>query len=523
MIRRLSPGDRIERSVDKVVIGAGTVGLVVASELAKRGYSVICLESGEETQIGDEHPLNAVVQARRDYDGAAHGRFRCLGGTSTRWGGALIPFLRADLARAGWPIDPDELYRHVPDVEALFDLPAGSYGLPGQLGADGGGFVARLAKWPPFARRNVARLLDRTVRRSERLEVWLAASATDFRVEGDRLTRVVSRSPEGGELSVDAAEVLFCAGAIETTRLLLLLDRQNDGRIFAPDDQLGRYFGDHHSIVVADLDPIDRKALNQLAGFRFEPGGAMRNLRFEIDETSTLREKLPPLYAHIAFDAGDRGGFAALRNLYRLVQQRRYPSWALVAELMRSVPWLVRAIWWRFVRKRLLYPATAAVQLHIAIEQHPDPLNRVRLSDDARDAFGLPLGVIDWDVSAEDHAGMRRAIAAFEEYWRSSGLSGLAAMRPRSADEIARALSDSGGIFHPVGSTRMGRTAESAVVDDDLRPFRLRNAMILSTSVLPASGGANPTMMLLLLAFRYLNRLHPAPPQSQSEEQAGRS
>jgi choline dehydrogenase-like flavoprotein len=40
-----------------------------------------------------------------------------------------------------------------------------------------------------------------------------------------------------------------------------------------------------------------------------------------------------------------------------------------------------------------------------------------------------------------------------------------------------------------------------------LRPFRLRNTTVLSTSVLPNGGGANPTMMLMLLAFRCIDRL----------------
>jgi len=44
-------------------------------------------------------------------------------------------------------------------------------------------------------------------------------------------------------------------------------------------------------------------------------------------------------------------------------------------------------------------------------------------------------------------------------------------------------------------------------VDGDLRPYGLANATVLATSVLPNSGGANPTMMLMMLAFRASDRL----------------
>src|SRR5271168_2103562 len=56
------------------------------------------------------------------------------------------------------------------------------------------------------------------------------------------------RSGEESErprLSIKAREVLSAAGAIESTRLLLLVDRQHGDRLFEPHGILGRYFYDH--------------------------------------------------------------------------------------------------------------------------------------------------------------------------------------------------------------------------------------------------------------------------------------
>jgi choline dehydrogenase-like flavoprotein len=119
MIATLRDDDRAERSVDVLVIGAGPVGLVTAVTMAQRGLSVLCLESGGMQQDADEHPLNEVIHTGLHYDGAAHGRFRCLGGTSTRWGGAMIPLQHADVEHADWPIAHDDIVRFLPDVEAL--------------------------------------------------------------------------------------------------------------------------------------------------------------------------------------------------------------------------------------------------------------------------------------------------------------------------------------------------------------------------------------------------------------------
>lgn len=507
MIQHLGAKEQLEKSVDVLVIGAGTVGLIAATRLAEAGKSVICLESGTESQDSEEHPFNTVTHRRRHYDGAAHGRFRCLGGTSTRWGGALIPFQAGDLASANWPIPYAEIAPHVPEVEKLFQLDTGPYDFPELGGLPQGTFLSRMAKWPPFAKRNTANLTAAAIRSHPDLNIWLNATATDFTVAQGRLTRVTARSPDGGAITVTAGEVLFCTGAIETTRLLLLLDQQNDGAIFAPDDVLGRYFSDHLSVVVANLRPKKRKALNMLTGFRFERSGTMRNLRFELASDTPLRATLPPCFAHVAFKTDETGGFNALRDAMRHLQQRKAPPLGVLFKLVRSAPWLLRAVWWRFVHQRLLYPDDACMQLHMVIEQVANRDSRITLSTEQRDAFGLPRADIDWDIEPADVAALDDATAAFARAWAASDLEALASLERQDPATLADDLRNSGGIFHPVGSTRMGNTPQDGAVDKDLRPFRLSNTTVLATSVLPASGGANPTMMLVLLALRAIERI----------------
>jgi choline dehydrogenase-like flavoprotein len=53
----------------------------------------------------------------------------------------------------------------------------------------------------------------------------------------------------------------------------------------------------------------------------------------------------------------------------------------------------------------------------------------------------------------------------------------------------------------------MGTGPGDGVVDTDLRTFRVPNISVVSTSVFPTIGGANPTMTLMLAALRAADRL----------------
>src|SRR4051812_2284997 len=95
---------------DTVVVGGGTLGLLVAATLAGRGQRVCVVEAGEPVAS----PPAGVFAARstgKHHAGATLGRAIGLGGTSTLWGGQLAMFGPDDLARTGheWPLRYDEL------------------------------------------------------------------------------------------------------------------------------------------------------------------------------------------------------------------------------------------------------------------------------------------------------------------------------------------------------------------------------------------------------------------------------
>ena len=191
----------VSRQGDVLVVGAGVAGLLIATRLSHAGVRVIVLESGSEHQEGDSHPLNEVEYARAVYAGATDGRARCLGGTSTLWGGAMLPYQAADLTMAGWPIAPEALALYEKQVEELFELPGGCYEVDDPMyraDRNSCSYVGRLPKWPVFRRRSLATLFDKELRSCKGPEVWLNAAATGFTfAEDGRIHAVTATAPNG--------------------------------------------------------------------------------------------------------------------------------------------------------------------------------------------------------------------------------------------------------------------------------------------------------------------------------------
>ena len=511
-----------ELTAEVAVIGAGIAGLMLAARLARQGSHVVVLESGgQRPPATSSDDLNVVEQVGQPYRGALEGRMRGLGGTSRLWGGAMLPFLPCDMEghTAGWSVDwPVSLADVEPsfvEIERTFALPPGGYLASEQHPGVDDRFILRCAKWPSFHLRNLTNTLEAELR-DRLIDIWTNATVTGLSLgEDGRISRISAASHNGNKLSVSAPFVVMAAGAIESTRLLLLIDATHDMRVFAPDGHLGRYFFDHLSTAAARIEPTDQKRLNLMFALKFEHGG-MRDLRIEPSPELRRAHALPAAFAHVAALTDETGGFAALRDVYRNLQQRSGVGWEQLSRLMLDLPWLMRAAWWRFVNQRLLYPRQSKFELVLVTEQKPNAESTITLSRTERDSLGVPRARIDWRTCEADMAGFGALQSQLCAFWRDSAFSRLGAVRPTPRDVWQPRLQSDSDVFHPGGTTRMGKSRATGVVDGELRAFRVPNLTVVSTSSFPTGGGANPTFMLMAFALRAANRI-------ASEVRRGRS
>lgn len=480
-------------AADVAVIGAGLAGIVLANALTRAGLSVLLLESGGERQIEEVHPLNAVELTAQNYRGATEGRFRGLGGTSTRWGGALLPYLASDFAphscawHRGWGIETAELDPYLASIEHDFGVCAGSYEGAGELESALPSFLPRRPKWPKFQRRSTGTIYRQAILNDPRLTVWMHATVTEIRMAEGRVTGLKAQSTAGHALEAETARVAIAAGAIETTRLLLLLERAQGGGVFAKTSPLGAGFHDHLSAPIAELELKDRAAVTRLFCFSFVPGG-MRNLRYELGRDARMAAALPAAFLHVAFTRQAQSGFDGLRGVYQAIQRGARPAFTDIAAIVADLPWFLRAAWWRFAERRVLPPGGARFELHLVTEQKPDPHNRITLSPAKTDVFGQPLARIHWQVHEDDCWLFSQIAELALSQWAAGPLARLAALKARDREAIRHDLVEGGGIYHPAGTARMGARAADSVVDTQLRVHGLDGLWAVATSVFPTVG-----------------------------------
>lgn len=118
---------------DICVIGAGVAGILLASRLGHGGKHVHLLEAGGLELEERSQRLYGMEIAGEPHSGVEEGRFRTFGGSSTRWGGQLLPFtgdvLHPDqrLGMPVWPIELAELEPYYVEVQKVMGVSASPF------------------------------------------------------------------------------------------------------------------------------------------------------------------------------------------------------------------------------------------------------------------------------------------------------------------------------------------------------------------------------------------------------------
>ena len=497
-----------ELQADVCIVGAGAAGIYLTLQLARQGLSVVLLEAGPAICTDAESLGFGSFFSAAPYPGATVGRFFGMGGSTSRWGGLLVPHTAHDL-RAG--AEPDKAWVHIVDtvnekkshvLQQLgyrngpdFDEYAARF-----LGEAGGslrefGIDTQAALILPFGLKNLVRLLDHIPAGVAPPRVFHNAVVESWTVEvgqrGDpQIANAHARSRNHKTLAVRASKFVIAAGAIESARILLEINESASQPVLTSSAAIGCNLADHLSVSIADVAPESLGSVVQLFAPRFS-GAWMRSFRFL--ERSPA-QNAPRAFAHFIFSNPGRA-HALAKEALGAIQARRIPSVTLGA-LGVSLGDLMQLAYGRFVKSKLFISEGVSVHLQLDMEQVPTPDNRVSLLDH-KDIYGRRAIRINWRVSDSDLLEITKTASRFLAVWPDVK-AGLPGLKPRFNGSDGIKPYD---VYHPVGTCRMGVDA-LAVVDLDLKAAGVQNLWVSSTGVLPSAGTANPTFTMLCLTHR---------------------
>jgi choline dehydrogenase-like flavoprotein len=484
-----------------VIIGAGTVGLFLAVNLAQAGIPTIVLEAGGQA-ADTRRSAQTAVSVGVPHAGIATGRAFGLGGTSTLWAGQLAEFDEIDLLAPGkeWPLKYSELQRWYQAVYSFLQITPvepPSIAVGSGDGPDSG--IERFAtSWLP--RPNFASRFRADISSNPLLTVVLNATVSEITVDGSVATAVYARIPGGAKIRISGHRFVFACGTLETSRFFLSTQRLFDVP-WKYNENIGVYFQDHLVGKVATTQILNENKFRDFfehgfsSGIKFQP--KLRNA------PSFKRPAYSGVVGSFAFPSRFQERFDELKSLVRtFASGLSFSGLGTFALDLWSLGHALFPVAIRFARhRRIMVFLDQGTEFIVQAEQIPTATSAIRLMDETCQRDGLFRAAVHWSLDGGEVDNINDFVRRADGYLQRKQIARLQIdQRLLSGDRsILTRLVD---FYHQAGGMCASSSASTGVVDSDCRVWGTANVFVAGASVFPTSSHANVTLTALALTAR---------------------
>jgi choline dehydrogenase-like flavoprotein len=483
-----------------VVIGSGAGGGTVSNELAQRGIDVVCLEAGNRLSLADVVNDSAAMDQKMGWHdkrlGAPVWLCKTVGGTTMRWSGVTPRFRDfefrprstygelGDSSLIDWPLTLEELLPYYDKAEGKMGI-SGTHGTPPSfetsnfkvLRAGGQRIGYRQITSERSAINSVARdgrpacqqigfcwagcavgakwsTLYTEIPKAERTDHFeLRTGAMALKIEHDangKVRSVVYADANGAVQEQKARAVCVAGNVVETTRLL-----HNSRSSLFPEGlgnssgHLGRNYMRHVMSLTLAIMP---------GPVNFHRGTRQSGIILDEQRHDDSR--------------GFAGGY--------------------IIETAADQPYGIAAMigGWGREAADFMDQYTHIAGCWITGEDPPQAHNRITFHATERDAYGLPVPVLEYTDHSNSTAMRQHAVRQSESLYESLGAKRLES-RP-----------DVGGGCHNMGVARMSDRPADGVTNRWGRLHDIPNLFVSDGSLFPSSAAPNPTLTIVALAIR---------------------
>jgi choline dehydrogenase-like flavoprotein len=502
-------------STDICIVGTGAAGFACAVSLLNSGLKVLVLEGGSKKYneaAADLHRANVV---NHPHTGIHDARERVIGGTTTKWGGQALPFMREDfeirdhVPNSGWPLSLQDLlpyYKKAEEVLGTDSTVPFEYDPWKDWKIEKPDFDSKkvsllITKWckiPNFA-------IQHNHKISASANVILLSNANVLEIlPGDNLSKVKSlriASLKGKQGTVEAKYFIAAGGAIETVRLFLNSKKFGEKGLGNNGGLVGKFFQDHVAAIVGQIKPFSRERLKSVFdpfyknGFKYFP-------RIKLNPETASDKKILHASGQIVFVDDDESVLGHAKSIMADLKQKKLPRFNKIKHLLNPfgiVEVIKGGIRWKF-KNRGSSPKHGPIWLEVHSEQEPSDTSYIML-DEAVDAFGMPRVRFHWTISDLTLETIRQTAQIIKQEFKKNNLGQIELeqwVKGNSFDPKIW-LSD---VFHQAGGLRMANNPNEGVVDTSCKVFGVSNLYVASSAIFPTSSFSNPTMTTIAIAIR---------------------
>ncbi len=474
------------------IIGSGPAGITLALKLADAGRRVLLLEAGDREVTTESQDLYEGLILGHDYFPLSAPRLRALGGTSGHWGGQCMlldhfDFLpRRDVPLSGWPIRYADLEPY--QAEAAQILQTGSFRSQNRKPADNTGTIdivdQRFSSDRPFydmenndpVRFGIKYLAF--LKGSRQVDLVLNANVVGFNVDDTtgRIVGVRVHTYDGQRGNVTADCFVLAMGALENSRMLLHLNREQGDRFGNQNDMVGRCFMEHLTIH-NNVYFITKRLYSHSSTWEFE---------------RLFRRAIPELLLSPSHKQMLKNGWT--NTVVRLGRLNREP---LEIDDIPASDFIDKL---KFNEDYFFTGRSSIVG-----EQQPNLASRILLTEE-KDRFGLRVVGLDLQLKPNDIETLRSSTIEVAKFLIRTGL-GRMQMEPALWDLETTEHLPLDFFSHHMGGARMSLSSDTGVVDADCKVHGSKNLYVAGSGVFATGGHANPTFTIVQLALRLADHL----------------
>jgi hypothetical protein len=496
------------------IIGGGTAGLFLAHRLRLSKIPVTIVEAGEDQT---DKLKNFIYKIKNNsYEQSIVNKNFSLGGTSTIWGGQMIPFQKSDINKRdyigikSWSIKYKQIAKYFPIVKKCFKfefLKNKSKFFKKKIqyfNFSNKDFDLRFSTFIKPKIKNFYHFFYKNIKEDDKLNIYINAKVFEINnsKNNNSIKNIRAKSDNGNTLQIETDIVIICCGAIESTKLLLVYNKQNNNFIKINKNSLGHYFCDQLSFVCGEFIINDWKSFI----LYFSPiynHGLIHNPRLELKNKFQKKNKISSAYCHFIFEHKKEYWLNLIKNLFITKEINFKSILSIILSSLQIIKDIYNLFYFRTLNKSVWFNRQSKILFSIVLEQLPDFNNKLSLKKNTLNSNKL---IIDWKIKRKDTETIKLICSAFKNAWEKGGLNKIAKLKIKIPKSFTT-KNNFKGAQHYTGTIKIGSQRSNSVVNKDLKLWNINNLYICSTAVFPSSGCSNTGFTLLALTARLEDHL----------------